>query len=162
MAIDSERGVSFIGPFDVASADRLLTTLAMRDVLIIQDALQQREDEACTGHEGATALLCAMRGWAMVRIDEVDELELTLAKRRMAERVTALVLLASHVRLHRVTRDSALDGVPSVLGVWSVSWNQPWDRWFAQGPRTRRRRTKLQTRLLKGLLLLEGENGRSG
>ena len=64
----------------------------------------------------------------MVRIDEVDELKLTLAERRMAERVTALVLLASHVRLHRVTRDSALDGVPSVLGVWSVSWNQPWDR----------------------------------
>jgi hypothetical protein len=61
VVIDSERGVSFIGPFDEASADRLLTTLAMRDVLIMQDALQQREGETRTGHEGATALVCAMR-----------------------------------------------------------------------------------------------------
>lgn len=61
VVIDSERGVSFIGPFDEVSADRLLTTLAMRDVLITQDALQQREGETRTGHEGATALVCAMR-----------------------------------------------------------------------------------------------------
>lgn len=61
VVIDSERGVSFIGPFDAASAERLRTTLAMRDVLITQDALQQREDETPPGPKGATALVCAMR-----------------------------------------------------------------------------------------------------
>jgi hypothetical protein len=61
VVIDSERGVSFIGPFDAASEERLRTTLEMRDVLITQDALQQREDKTRTGHEGATALVCAMR-----------------------------------------------------------------------------------------------------
>ncbi len=57
VVIDSERGVSFIGPFDAASEERLRTTLEMRDVLIVQDALQQREDKTRTGHEGATALI---------------------------------------------------------------------------------------------------------
>lgn len=40
--LDSERGVRFIGPYDKAATERLRMTLAMRDVLIVQDALQLR------------------------------------------------------------------------------------------------------------------------
>ncbi len=60
VVIDGERGVRFIGPYDDASEERLHTTLAMRDVLIMQDALQQREVEQAGREEDGTALACAM------------------------------------------------------------------------------------------------------
>lgn len=56
--IDSERGVYFVGPFDEPSAERLHETLRLRDVLILQDALQSREPGA--DHADSTAMVCAM------------------------------------------------------------------------------------------------------
>ena len=50
----------FIGPWDAESQDRLKQTLLMRDVLILQDALEERENEPQPDHEGATALVCAL------------------------------------------------------------------------------------------------------
>ena len=59
VVIDSETGVRFIGPFDEASAERLRTTVLMRDTLIVQDAFQNREIDGPT-REDSTALACAM------------------------------------------------------------------------------------------------------
>lgn len=61
VVIDPALGVRFIGPFDETTAEMLRTTILLRDVLLMQDALQQREDEAQPGHQGSTALVCAMR-----------------------------------------------------------------------------------------------------
>lgn len=42
VVIDYEKGVKFIGPFDEAGVARLNETLRMRDVLLMQDALDRR------------------------------------------------------------------------------------------------------------------------
>jgi hypothetical protein len=56
--IDSERGVHLVGPFDEPSAERLKETLQLREVLVLQDALQSREPGA--DQAGSTAMACAM------------------------------------------------------------------------------------------------------
>ncbi len=61
VVLDSERGVRFTGPYDEASAERLRISLAMRDVLTVQDALQLRMNDPLPDHKGSTALVGAMR-----------------------------------------------------------------------------------------------------
>lgn len=72
--IDSESGVYFVGPFDEPSAERLQETLQLRDVLVLQDALQSREPGA--DYAGFTAMVCAMllnqRVPARFRISDED------------------------------------------------------------------------------------------
>lgn len=53
IVIDPERGVRFIGPLDQAEQDRLEETLRMRDLLILQYALDRR---LCDWDEGADPL----------------------------------------------------------------------------------------------------------
>ncbi|MDB5538894.1 MAG: hypothetical protein JWQ89_621 [Devosia sp.] len=60
VVIDSERGVRFSGPFDDVSAENFRNTVRLRDVLIMQDALQQREVEQAGHGEHGTALACVM------------------------------------------------------------------------------------------------------
>lgn len=105
VVIDSERGVSFIGPFDAASEERLRITLAMRDVLIIQDALQQREDEPRPGHEGATALVCAMR------LDQSVPQRFRLSEQDWILRMLHLQGVTKRELRRRLTRDWAALGV---------------------------------------------------
>lgn len=105
VVIDSERGVSFIGPFDAASAERLRTTLAMRDVLIMQDALQQREGETRTGHEDATALVCAMR------LDQSLPQRYWLSEQDWVLRMLRLQGVTKRELRRRLTRDWAALGV---------------------------------------------------
>lgn len=61
VVIDPEHGVRFIGPWDEEALDRMKQTLVMRDILIMQDAFQRRDDEPQPNHEGSTALVCAMQ-----------------------------------------------------------------------------------------------------
>ena len=105
VVIDSERGVSFIGPFDEASAERLRATLAVRDVLIVQDALQQREDKAPPGHEDATALVCAMR------LDQSVPQRYRLSEQDWVLRLTKLRGVTKRELRRRLTRDWAALGV---------------------------------------------------
>jgi hypothetical protein len=60
--IDTETGVSFIGPLDEADLADLLETLKMRDALIMQGELDDRADDtpASDRHDRSAALPVAM------------------------------------------------------------------------------------------------------
>ena len=128
VVIDRERGVRFVGPWDEQSAASLEVTLKMRDVLLVQDAWDDRhgrgEGEFNQTVAGLMATMLNDNVPARFRLSEVEVVT-------RLSRLHGTTKRQLRKMLHRGFRDLGQRWRPDVMFPSIVTFVQTWERLWA-------------------------------